>query len=198
MRPIAFAPLVATLLAATLFLAVPACSGDGSDDEGPAASPTATPTATPEPPNPRDLFPDLSAEGLTREPVEVIPGPAGFAIAFAVYSGASGAARAEIRTYPSEVAARTDFKTQVEGWKAPPAGQVFPIDPKNVDSEPVSGPDESHGYVSSRADSSGNQIWTDIYRQGSVIVIAHTLSRDPEAAGKIRRAMADGIMELLP
>ncbi|MFQ5381829.1 MAG: hypothetical protein ACE5EF_09435 [Dehalococcoidia bacterium] len=191
------------LVALALLLVLPGCGG--TDEGAQPTTPTATSTAPEPSPSPSaelpdlpDLFPDLSAIGLSREPATVIPGPAGFAIAFAVYDGPSGSARAEIRAYPSEADARADFPKQVEGWKTPPTGQVFPFDPKNVDSEPLRGPEESYAYISSRGDSSGNQVWTDIYRQGRVVVVAHTLSGDADAASAIREAMVNGILELLP
>lgn len=179
--------------------------GCGDDDGASQPESTATSTTTtsstattaPTVPAAEDLFPDLTSHDLVRGPIETIPGPAGYQIAFAVYQGPAGSARAEIRTYPSEAAARTDFSAQVRGWKSPIPGQVFPIDLQNVDGTALVGPDEAHAYVASRADASGNRVWTDIYRIGPVIVVAHALTDEDDAAADIRLTLAGEILALL-
>lgn len=184
---------VAALLGAIALVA----SACGSDTGDPAA--TAVPTtpsgtaASASPLKVADLFPDLASVGLKRGAIERVPDPAGREIAFAVYEGTGISARAEIRVHATAVAAAQDFPLQAAGWKAPPVGAVFPFDLANIEGTALSGLDEARAYVATRADATGKRVWTDVYRVGRVVVVAHTLGTTESDAMRVRTEMANRI-----
>ena len=186
--------VVAALLGFLALVGVAACGGS---DTTATPAPT-TPSGAPASPSPAtlkvaDLFPDLASIGLTRGTIERVPDPAGREIAFAVYEGSGLSARAEIRIYPTVAAATDDFPLQAAGWKAPPVGAVFPFDLANVEGKALTGVDEAKAYVATRADATGKRVWTDVYRLGRVVVVAHTLGSNETDAGRVRTELASRI-----
>lgn len=142
-----------------------------------------------------NVLPDLVSIGFVRQTAEKMPAPSGLDIAFAVYQGSGAApltARAEVRVYPSEAIAHQDFAAQAEGWRRPPPG-VFGGDLANADAPALPGLDDARAYLSGKSDAQGNRVWTDVYRVGRVIVVAHVLGKDETAAAPVRNTVAVSI-----
>jgi len=183
-----------------------ACGGDSNEERQPTATSSAAATGTTAPtdapavtPTPEkslaaiDLVPNLTEIGLVQIISETIDAPFGLDIAFSEYSGTGIVARAEVRVYESEQQAATDFSMQAAGWKNPPA-KLFGGDPGNEDSAPLVGLVDAAAYLSTLADAQGNQIWTDVYRVGRVIVISHVLGRAGERVNEVRFELAESVL----
>jgi hypothetical protein len=142
-------------------------------------------------------MPDLAELGFVRQPPEKIAAPGGLDIAFSVYEKTTEpriGARAEVRVYASESAARQDYPTQALGWRNPPP-QVFGADLGNMTSPPLQSVPEATAYRATRTDPSGNRIWTDIFRVGRVVVVSHVLARNEEDAAPVRAALAAAVLQ---
>lgn len=181
---------VALLLLLPIFLIAAACGGD-DDDEGDG---TATSTA-PEDLNAVELVPDLTGEGFNQTTPERVPNTGELDIAFSIYEHPADPvlqARTEVRVYPSEEIADQDFELQAEGWKNPPPG-LFGGNPNNQEAPPLEGLDDAAAYLAANPDPQGFRLWTDVYRIGPVIVVAHVLGQDEADVAPVRQAMADAV-----
>jgi hypothetical protein len=188
------------LLAAIAVFAGACGDGDDNDDETATATGTGGSATAPVALEATSLLPDLAADGFNQTAPERIPNTGQLDIAFSVYEKASGTpvmARAEVRVYPDAGVADADFEQQAEGWKNPPPG-LFGADPGNVESEPLEGLDEAAAYIATNRDAQGTRLWTDIYRVGRVIVVAHVLGQSEGDVAPVRRALADGVRAKLP
>ena len=180
-------------------MAVATVVGVACGDEGAKTAPAGSPPAV-TPPASRtalvatDLVPDLSQLKFGRTTPERIPAQS-LDIAFGVYQRTGNApaqARVEVRVYPTEENAKGDFKAQAEGWKSPPP-TLFGGDPKNVDLPTLTGFADAKAYIASNRDPSGNRVWTDIYRIGRVIVVAHVVAANEGDVTPVRQAVADAM-----
>lgn len=175
-------------------LGLAAC-GDGNDSSPATAGltePVVTKTA-------RELLPSLADLGYRQTAPETIPGTGALDIAFSVYERPDpprAQARVEVRVYPDEAAARGDYRAQAEGWKNPPPG-LFGGDPANVEGPALAGMDEATAYLATNRDPQGFRLWTDIYRIGRVIVVAHALGQNEADVTSGRTGVGDRIREAL-
>jgi hypothetical protein len=181
----------ALALASILFLLLgAACGGDDDDD-----SDTTSTSAAPADLNAVELVPDLTGEGFNQTTPERLPNTGELDIAFSIYEHPADPvlqARTEVRVYPSEEIADEDFELQAEGWKNPPPG-LFGGDPDNQDAPPLEGLDDAAAYLAANADPQGFRLWTDVYRIGPLIVVAHVLGQDEADVAPVRQAMADAV-----
>ncbi len=146
-----------------------------------------------------DIVPDLSGEGYDQTVPETLPNTGDLDIAFSQFRKASPAveARAEVRVYPHEDIADEDFEAQAEGWKTPPPG-LFGGDPGNLEAPALEGMDDAVGYIASKRDPQGVRLWTDVYRIGRVIVVAHVLGQTEGDVNPVRRAISEAVRAKLP
>ncbi len=180
---------MASALLLILTFAVGACGGD---DGGGASSAT---TAASGPLSATALVPQLQAKGYNQTVPEKVQGTGKVDVVFTIYEQATGArtqGRIEVRVYPDEGVASGDYTAQATGWKTPPPG-LFGADLGNADSAPVAGFRDAKAYTAGKADARGNRVFTDVYRQGRVIVVTHVLGPDAGAAQPLRQLLADGI-----
>ncbi|MCA9830855.1 MAG: hypothetical protein R3B97_00100 [Dehalococcoidia bacterium] len=137
--------------------------------------------------------------GFNQTTPEKIPGTGQLDLAFSVYDRANAPraqARVEVRVYPDDAAARTDYKNQAQGWKTPPPG-LFGGDPANVDGPALTGMDEATAYLATNRDPQGFRLWTDVYRMGRVIVVAHVLGQNEADVTPVRNAVAERVRDKL-
>lgn len=190
MRQLAFALVAALAAAATM-----AC-GDGGTGASPGSPTRPAGTATaPSVLVAAGLIPDLTGQGFNQTVPETIPNTGQLDIAFTIYEKPGPpqlSARAEVRVYPSEETAANDFKAQAQGWKTPPPG-LFGGDPGNLDGPALEGLDDAVGYIASNRDPQGFRLWTDVYRIGRVIVVAHVLGQNEADVNPVRRAISEGV-----
>ena len=167
---------------------IAACGGDDEDGEGGETVEPANLSAA-------ELIPDLAELGFDQTVPESIPNTAELDIAFSIYDRTSAPqtqARAEVRVYPSEDIADGDFDAQAEGWKNPPPG-LFGQDPGNIDGPALEGLDDAAAYIATNADPNGIRLWTDVFRIGPVIVVAHVLGTNEADVTPVRQAIADSV-----
>jgi hypothetical protein len=138
--------------------------------------------------------PRLGDAGFNQTAPETLPNTGQVDIAFSFYESASSPlqARAEVRVYPDATIADGDFELQAQGWKNPPPG-LFGGDPNNLDATPLEGLDEAVAYIAANRDAQGFRVWTDVYRIGRVIVVAHVLAQTEDQATPVRHALADAV-----
>jgi hypothetical protein len=163
----------------------------GGDDEG--APPTSEASATTRAAT--EILPDLTGDGFDMTVPEKLPNTGALDIAFSIYdkSGMPPVqARAEVRVYPTGDDAAGDFENQAEGWKTPPPG-LFGGDPANEDAEPLDNLDDAVAYIATNRDPSGFRLWTDIYRVGNVIVVAHVLGQNEADVTPVRQLLAERV-----
>jgi hypothetical protein len=177
--------------------------GDGADEAEPSPTETTTAapatgsstTADPDGLSALDLAPDLGDLGFNQTNPERIPNTGELDLAFRVFEKPSAPklqARTEVRVYPEESIAERDFPLQAEGWKNPPPG-LFGGDPENVEGPALEGPDDAVGYIAANKDPQGFRLWTDVFRIGRVIVVAHVLGQNATDVEPIRQAIADEV-----
>jgi hypothetical protein len=178
---------------------VGACGGDDDAPASPSSPPTTgaadSPSATAAALTSAALLPDLAGLGFVRTQPEKVAAPGGIDISFSIYEKATEPklqARAEVRVYATEGAAKTDYPIQTEGWKSPPPG-VFGIDPKNVSAPALAGMDAAVAYIGSATDQDRNRVFTDVYRVGRVVVVQHVLGQKEADTDPVRKTMADAI-----
>ncbi|MFN0096682.1 MAG: hypothetical protein ACKVVT_18145 [Dehalococcoidia bacterium] len=183
-------------------LAVALLAGCGGDDDEPVATPSpggSPPTASTGTPaaalTPGGILPTMASFGFRRTEPEKVAAPGGLDIAFSIYERTTEPkvqARAEVRVYANEAAARADYPTQSEGWKTPPP-DVFNTDLKNVSAPALGGMAEAVGYVATAVDQERNRVWTDVYRIGRVVVVQHVLGRQEADTNPIRLELSSQI-----
>jgi hypothetical protein len=187
-------------LAAVVGLAAAGCGDDDSADGGSTGTSTSTggasaTAATPTTLVATELVPKLNSQGFDQTNPEKFPDTGLVDIAFSIYQKAGPPmlqARAEVRVYPAPTDADGDFDAQATGWKTPPPG-LFGGDPGNVDSSALTGFDDAKAYIASNRDPQGFRLWTDVYRLGQVIVVAHVLGQNEADVTPVRQAIADAI-----
>lgn len=171
-----------------------ACGGDGGGDSTGAASPGSGTTSS-KALKASELVPSLADLGFTQNPAEKAPNTGSLDLVFAVYERTSAPraqARVEVRVYPDEAAAKGDFEAQAGGWKSPPPG-LFGGDPANVDGPALPGMDQAKAYIATNRDPQGFRVWTDVYRIGRVIVVAHVLAQNEADVTPVRTAIGERI-----
>ncbi|MGD9933867.1 MAG: hypothetical protein AB7T37_09110 [Dehalococcoidia bacterium] len=144
-------------------------------------------------------MPVLADLGFRQTAPEKLAGTGALDLAFSVYERTDvprAQARVEVRVYPDEAAARADYKAQAEGWKNPPPG-LFGGDPANVDGPVLAGMDDATAYLATNRDPQGFRLWTDVFRIGRVIVVAHALGQNEADVTPIRTAVGERMLDSL-
>lgn len=144
-------------------------------------------------------MPALADLGFRQTTPETLPGTGALDLAFSIYERPDpplAQARVEVRVYPDEAAARADYGAQAEGWKNPPPG-LFGGDPANVDGPPLVGMDAATAYLATNRDPQGFRLWTDVFRIGRVIVVAHALGQNEADVTPIRTAVGERMLDSL-
>ena len=182
----------ALALASILFLLLgAACGGDDDDAEAPCWQSDFNEGQI----EAQALLPNMVGCGFNQTAPEKVPNTGELDIAFSIYEHPADPvlqARTEVRVYPSEEIADQDFELQAEGWKNPPPG-LFGGNPNNQEAPPLEGLDDAAAYLAANPDPQGFRLWTDVYRIGPVIVVAHVLGQDEADVAPVRQAMADAV-----
>lgn len=151
--------------------------GDGND-------PPATATADVQLAEPADLVPDVGDLGYEAIPSSqgVIEGPGAkqYRADFQVPGEDSRKATFHIYTHEETAMAEETYERVRDGWLKPPPGSLGARDAEN---EPTEGPalgDERQSYQTTRTDTSGNRIWTDVYRFGTTVAVVQVLDKDSD------------------
>jgi hypothetical protein len=146
------------------------------------------------------LLPDLSGIGLQNSEPETLPGTGALDIALRFFQRTGAPqiqARTEVRVYPTEDDAAGDFPAQAEGWQTPRPG-LFGGEPENVESPPLTDLDDAAAYIATNTDPQGFRLWTDVFRLGRVIVIAHVLGQNESDVTPVRQAIAAEMRAAVP
>jgi hypothetical protein len=185
--------MAAAVLLTVLLVGLAACGGDDDDNGGAPGEPVASAT----PLTAAGLVPDLK-DFLHTVP-EKVAAPGGLDIVFSFFQKGTEPpmqARAEVRVYSTDDEAAADFPVQAQGWRNPPP-DVFGIDLANEGAEPIGGVMDAVAYRATVTDGAGNTVWTDVYRIGRVVIVAHVLAREAEDAETVRLELAQRIREKL-
>lgn len=155
---------------------VAACGGGGDDD---------TPQA-------EDLVPDLDDMGMAvQQEGEVVEDMNTYRVIFGGEDG--GGVLTDIRVMETEETAEAEFAQLSEALQTPPQ-EFLGADVEQETAETIGQGDEQTAYVTAEPDGSGNRVWTDLYRDGPVLLITQTLSADEAAAQDTRETVAERVL----
>lgn len=187
------AALAAILLAA---LAV-ACGGDSNGSES-AATPAGTATAGPLAaaalvPKLDDLGYQLTQQG--KEPA--IIGDVDSALALYQKQGSPKSVQVRVYVFPDAGNAEKQWAAYAEAFRNPPP-DVLGTSAKNVDATSPQVAQLRKSYVTAKPDGSGNNVWTDIYRQGRVVALVQVLDSASGDGMAVRKPVAERIFARAP
>ena len=103
-------------------------------------------------------------------------------------------ARIDVTVLKDAAAATAEWGTLSQALRNPPP-DLFGGSSSQKDAPAMSIGDQSKAYITAKPDSSGTQVWTDVYRFGRAVAIVQVLSRDESAAQKARLAIAEKIRD---
>lgn len=145
-----------------------------------------------------DIVPDLSDLGLETLESGTDPlAPENARIYRALYRDADNESRSALTVIYIEhdaEAAAAEFAMLSEALRTPPA-EFFGGNATQADHPALAVGDEQKAYVTERADSLGNLIWTDIVRAGNVVFITQVLGPANEDATPFRTTLAERIID---
>ncbi len=192
-----------TLLAAGASIALAACGG-GDDVSKTVKGPPATPAPSSVSSAPAaakkatDLLPKLADLGYDTSNVQQLPtggpGQEHVFILFRKLTPPAFQARVEVYALADVTTAQTTFKSEVDALTNPPPGSDLPG--PNTSTQPVGTADETRSFVTTRPDSQGTLVWSDVYRHGSVVFIASVQGKDSPDAVSLRRTLGERIATL--
>jgi len=183
------------LLLAGSFVALTACGGDDDVSKTVKGTPvSATPSATGAAKKAADLLPKLDSLGfkMTQQGAPSAT-TSGIDAALAQYERAAPTqmgARVEIRVFPDESVAATQFVTLSEALRNPPPDLFGPNATQTDTSRPGPG-DQGKSYVTAKPDGQGNFVWTDAYRFGRAFVIVYSLGKESPETLQVRRSVGE-------
>lgn len=167
-----------TALAAGGALLLAACGGGGGNDE----------------PQAEELVPDLEEFGLTvQQEGEVVEDANTYRAIFGADDGSNTGVLTDIRIMGNEGAAEAEFSRLAEALQNPPQ-EFLGAEADQESAEPVDAGDEQTAYVTAEPDNSGNRVWTDLYRAGTVVVITQTLGSDEDGVREVREEVAARVL----
>jgi len=139
-------------------------------------------------PNLEDLGYRLVQQG--KEPAALV----GLDSALALYQK-QGSAQLQLRIYvfPDETTAERQWSAYAEAFRNPPP-DVLGTASKNVDATSPTLGQLQKSYVTDKPDGSGNLVWTDIYRQGKVVVLVQVLDSAKVDGMAIRKPVAERVL----
>ncbi len=107
--------------------------------------------------------------------------------------GAAQSVQMRVYVFPDDATAAKQWSAYAEAFRNPPP-DVLGTASKNIDavSPPLGQLQKS--YVTDKPDGSGNLVWTDIYRQGRVVLLVQVLDNARTDAMSIRKPVADRVL----
>ncbi|MEO8538104.1 MAG: hypothetical protein ABI577_00065 [bacterium] len=167
-----------------------ACGGDDDD----AGSGTAGKTAA-------DLSPDLKSLGFTVAQSGKAAGSTQNQDAYTTqYAGSGGkvtAARTDINLHPSVDAATQQYNAISEALRNPPP-DLFGANATQDDNTTLFKADQGKSYKTTKADSQGVRVFTDVYRMGRAVVIVYVIGADGADTDAVRKKAAEEISSKAP
>lgn len=142
------------------------------------------------------LIPDLTSLGFTigqseRDPAAQ-PGQDAHRALFQQAAAPQMAARVDVTVLKDAATATSQWGTLSQALRNPPP-DLFGGASSQKDTLATNIGDQSKAYVTAKPDTSGTQVWTDVYRFGRSVVIVQVLSRNETEGQKARIAIADKI-----
>lgn len=166
-------------------------SGDGAGTAPPTAAGGAALTAA-------SLIPDLTSLGFTKGQAErdpaALPGQDAYRALFQQQAAPQMGARVDITVVATEADAAKQWETLSVALRNPPP-DIFGSASTQKDATATSLGNQSRAYMTAKPDTSGTQVWTDIYRFGRAIAVVQVLSRNEPEAQKARIAIAEKIRD---
>lgn len=104
------------------------------------------------------------------------------------------AARVDITVMPSEADATRQWETLSQALRNPPP-DLFGGSSTQKDAPATNVGDQSKAYVTTKPDTNGTLVWTDVYRFGRVVTVVQVLSRNEPEALKARTVIAEKIRD---
>jgi len=145
-----------------------------------------------------DLLPKLSDLGYDTSNVQQLPtggpGQDHVAVLFRKQTPPASYARVEVYSLSQATTAQTTFKSAVDALTNPPPGSDLPG--PNTANQPVGTADETQSFVTTKPDSQGTLVWSDVYRHGNVVCIVFVQGNGSADAVSLRRTLADRIAAL--
>lgn len=112
----------------------------------------------------------------------------------ALYQSADGrAAIVLVYVQDGESEAEVQYATLATALERPPP-EFFGADATQVETDAIDLGDERRSFVTAAPDDAGNRVWTDIYREGTVIAIIQLLTASEDATEE-RRAIATEVLD---
>jgi hypothetical protein len=101
----------------------------------------------------------------------------------------------QLRAYVflEEATAAKQWSAYAEAFRNPPP-DVLGTASKNVDAASPPLGQLQKSYVTDKPDGSGNLVWTDIYRQGKVVLLVQVLDSAKGDGMAIRKAVAERVL----
>lgn len=188
------------MLAGAVALALAASGCGGGDDAPPSGTPAAAETATPGPTlTAAKMLPDLAALGFHvvsqgRDPAAQ-PGQDAHRGLFQKDSAPKMSARVDVQVLADEQQAQSVWGVKAEAMRNPPPDFIG-ASATLATTTPAAAADQARAYVTARADSQGNLVWTEVYRFGRSVVIVQLLGADSAEATRARRTVAEAVAAL--
>ncbi len=119
--------------------------------------------------------------------------------ALALYQKQGSAKSVQVRVYvfPNAGSAEKQWAAYAEAFRNPPP-DVLGASAKNVDTESPQVAQLRKSYVTAKPDGSGNNVWTDIYRQDRVVALVQVLDSAGGDSMAVRRPVAERIFAMVP
>ena len=144
-------------------------------------------------------MPDLAALGLRlvsqqRDPAAQ-PGQDAHRALYQKDTAPKLSARVDTQVLPDNGQAMQVWGIKAEAMRNPPpdfigASATFVV------AAPAAAGDQARAYVTSKADSQGNLVWTEVYRFGRAVVIVQVLGTDVPETARARATIAQTIAGL--
>ena len=112
-----------------------------------------------------------------------------------LYQKQGGAQSVQLRIYvfPETANAEKQWSAYAEAFRNPPP-DVLGTASKNVDAASPPLGQLQKSYVTDKPDGAGNLVWTDIYRQGRVVLLVQVLDTARGDGMTIRKPVAERIL----